>query len=79
MSNNDKKLTPDEVIESAKALGGQTIVMHDLHWRYPHRGDDTNTCKMLDIMLQTEYRSGTFIFIPDLVNVGPNMPDRNKD
>ena len=53
------------------------VIMHDVNWRYPKTGDDQKTCKMLDFMLKTEYRSGTMIFIPDKRNKC-KMVDRNK-
>ena len=54
------------------------IIKWDKKWRYPHCGDDAKTCPMLDFMLNTEYRTGTLIFLPDKKNVA-NLGDRNKN
>lgn len=54
------------------------VIMHDKNWRYPNTGDDQKSCRMLDFMLKTEYRSGIMVFIPDVRNKC-RMVDRNKD
>ena len=77
MAENQAKIKKQEVIKKLNA-SKNAIIVYNKNWRYPHNGDDQRSCKMLDLMLSTEYRSGIFVFIPDAVNKC-KMVDRNKD
>ena len=74
MAENQGK---EKTIKALKA-SKNPVIMYDKNWRYPKTGDDQKSCRMLDFMLKTEYRSGTMVFIPDKVNKC-KMVDRNKD